>query len=445
MLLQTMAEVPEEPLRRGLAHLQAAEFLYETRLFPDIEYTFKHALTQQVAYETLLQERRRTLHTRIVESLEALAGDGVPEQVERLAHHALRGDVWAKALAYCRQAGEKAMARSAHREAVGYFEQALSALAHLPETRDRREQAIDLRLALRSALFPSGDSERIVTYLRQAETLAAALNDPRRLGQIAGFLSAHFRNRGAYDQSIAAAQRALTLATADQDVVLQALVNQNLGAAYWAQGDYLRAIDCLGQTAMSFSGAQRHERFGGIDPVRDQVYIGPVPTASDAGVSFGVTAARALEAGTLDGFWANAMGAEVAVRRGVGTVVLDVRRGDGPPAARGYTFPALVTTEQYMTQEPDSVAAAVRAIVKTQRALRHHPERATEVGRRLFPEAEAALIAELIRRDLPYYDPGISLESVTSLNRFAQDIGLLPAPVPYTQVVATDFASLWSA
>jgi tetratricopeptide (TPR) repeat protein len=117
------------------------------------------------------------------------------------------------------------------------------------------EPAIDLRLALRSALFPSGDSERIVTYLHEAETLAAALNDPRRLGQIAGFLSAHFRNRGAYDQSIAAAQRALTLATADQDVVLQALVNQNLGAAYWAQGDYLRAIDCLGQTAMTLAGA----------------------------------------------------------------------------------------------------------------------------------------------------------------------------------------------
>ena len=242
--------------------MQAAEFLYETRLFPESEYTFKHALTQQVAYETLLQERRRTLHTRIVASLEALAGDGVPEQVERLAHHALRGDAWAKALTYCRQAGEKAMARSAHREAVGYFEQALSALAPLPETRETRELAIDLRLALRSALFPSGDSERIVACLREAETLAVALNDSRRLGQIAGFLSAHFRNRGAYDQSITVAQRALTLATTDQDVVLQALVNQNLGAAYWAQGDYRRAIDCLWQTAVSLSGTQRQERFG---------------------------------------------------------------------------------------------------------------------------------------------------------------------------------------
>ena len=133
-LLQAIAEVPEELLRLSLTHLQAAEFLYETRLFPEIEYTFKHALTHQVAYESLLQERRRVLHARIVEALEALAGDRVAEQVERLAHHALRGEVWDKALVYCRQAGEKAMARSAHREAVGSFEQALSALPHLPET-----------------------------------------------------------------------------------------------------------------------------------------------------------------------------------------------------------------------------------------------------------------------------------------------------------------------
>jgi len=161
-LLQTMAEVPEAPLRLGLTHLQAAEFLYETHLFPEIEYTFKHALTQQVAYETLLQERRRVLHARIVEALETLAGERIAEQVERLAHHALRGEMWDKALVYGRQAGEKAVARSAYREAVGSFEQALSALGHLPETRETCEQAIDLRLALRSSLFPSGNSGRIL-------------------------------------------------------------------------------------------------------------------------------------------------------------------------------------------------------------------------------------------------------------------------------------------
>jgi len=261
-LLQAMAEVPEERLRLALTHLQAAEFLYETRLFPDIEYTFKHALTQQVAYETLLQERRRALHAGIVEALEALSGDRLAEQVERLAHHALRGEVWDKALVYCRQGGEKAMARSAHREAVGCFEQALSVLPHLAETRDTPEQAIDLRLALRSALLPSGDFGRILAALREAESLAEALDDHRRLGQVSRFLSTCFYFRGVYDQAIATAQRALALATADGDVVLRALANQSLGYPYQARGDYRQAIDCLRQTMASIDGAPRHERFG---------------------------------------------------------------------------------------------------------------------------------------------------------------------------------------
>jgi class 3 adenylate cyclase/tetratricopeptide (TPR) repeat protein len=261
-LLQAIAELSEDALHRSLTHLQAAEFLYETRLFPEHEYTFKHALTHEVAYNSLLHERRRVLHARIVEALEALAGDRVAEQVERVAHHALRGEVWDKALAYYRQAGEKAMARSAHREAVGYFEQALSALSHLPEQRNTREQAIDLRLALRSALRPFGDFGRILAALHEAEALAAALDDPRRLTRVSLFLSTHFRVTGAYDQAIAAAQRALMLATAGGEVVLQALANLRLGAASQAQGNYRRAIACLGQTVMSLDGARRHERFG---------------------------------------------------------------------------------------------------------------------------------------------------------------------------------------
>jgi tetratricopeptide (TPR) repeat protein len=286
-LLQAIAELPEADLHRSLAHLQAAEFLYEASLFPELAYTFKHALTHEVAYSGLLHERRRALHARIVEALEALVGEGpygpaptqsrqrVAEQVERLAHHALRGEVWDKGLAYSRQAGEKAMARSAYREAVGYFEQALSALPHLPEQRALREQAIDLRLALRSALFPSGDSERILGYLREAETLAAALDDPRRLAHIAGFLSVHFRNIGAYDQAIAAAQRALALATASEEVVLQALANQRLGLTYQSQGDYRRAIDCLRQSVASLPGAQRRERLGqaNVPSVQSLAYL----------------------------------------------------------------------------------------------------------------------------------------------------------------------------
>jgi tetratricopeptide (TPR) repeat protein len=184
----------------------------------------------------------------------------VAEQVERLAHHALRGEVWDKALAYCRQAGEKALARSAHREAVGYFEQAVSALPHLPETRDTREQAIDLRLALRSALQPSGDFGRILPYLREAEALAEALDDPRRLGQVLAFLSVEFYFRGAHDQAIASGQRALALATASGAVVLHALANQYLGFTYHDQSDYRRAIDCFGQTVTFFDGAGHHKR-----------------------------------------------------------------------------------------------------------------------------------------------------------------------------------------
>ena len=232
----------------------------ETRLFPVHEYTFKHALTQQVAYETLLQERRRTLHARTVEALEALAGEPGAEQVERLAHHALWGEVWDKALVYSRQAGEKAMAQSAHREAVAYFEQALRVLSHLPEQRATQEQAIDLQLALRSALWPSGDVGRILTCLRQAEALTATLDDPRRLGQVSLMLSGYFRIMGAYDQAIAAAQRAL--ATAGGDVGLHAIANQRLGYAYHTQGDYRRAIHCFRQTIASLGGAQRRERFG---------------------------------------------------------------------------------------------------------------------------------------------------------------------------------------
>jgi tetratricopeptide (TPR) repeat protein len=263
-LLQAITELPEAALHRGLAHLQAAEFLYETRLFPEREYTFKHALTHEVAYGSLLQKRRRVLHARIVEALEALAGERMAEQVERLAHHALRGEVWDKALAYSRQAGEKAIARLAHREAVGYFEQALAALQHLPESRDMREQAIDLQLALRAALYPSSDSGRILACLREAEALAEALDNPHRLGQISVFLSLHFVDTGAYDQAIAAAQRVLALATAGGDEVLRALANRYLGSAYLLQGNYRRAIDCLRQAVAFFDGARRRERFGAV-------------------------------------------------------------------------------------------------------------------------------------------------------------------------------------
>src|SRR5262249_49066510 len=187
-LLQTIAEEHAEVMHRSLAHLQTSEFLYETQLFPDQVYTFKHALTHEVAYTSLLHERRRALHARIVDAMETLYTDRVAEQVERLAHHALRGEVWDKAVAYCRQAGVKAVVRSANREAVACFEQALGALGHLPERRDTTEQAIDIRFDLRNTLLLLAENTRIFVYLREAEALAQALDDPHRLARASAYL-----------------------------------------------------------------------------------------------------------------------------------------------------------------------------------------------------------------------------------------------------------------
>ena len=188
---------------------------------------------------------------------------------------------------------------------------------------------------------------------------------------------------------------------------------------------------------------QRMLMDGGIDPERNNVQIMPIPGAAGPNVSFGLSAAKALEEGKLDGFWANGMGCEVALRRGVGTMVLDVRRGDGPPPARDYTFSALVATEKRIKEEPESARAAIRALMKAHKALKENVQRATEVGKKRFPASEAELIAELVRRDLPYYDPSIAETKVASMNRFARDIGLLRSVVPYEGVVATEFSHLW--
>jgi ABC-type nitrate/sulfonate/bicarbonate transport system substrate-binding protein len=183
----------------------------------------------------------------------------------------------------------------------------------------------------------------------------------------------------------------------------------------------------------------------GIDLMRDRVTIAPVPGASGAGVNFGLTAAKALEERKIDGFWANGMGAEVAVRGGIGDIVLDVRRGDGPKDCFDYTMASIATTDRLIEKSPEVAAAAVRAMVKTQNALKKDVARAAEVGRKLFPSEQAGLIVELIRRDLPYYDAAISESFVAGMNNFARDLGILNGDVPYDKVVATQFRHLWKA
>jgi NitT/TauT family transport system substrate-binding protein len=179
-----------------------------------------------------------------------------------------------------------------------------------------------------------------------------------------------------------------------------------------------------------------------VDPERD-LRIVELPGAKARDVSFGVFAARAMEEGQIDGFWANAMGGETAVRRGVGKILVDVRRGDDPADVRHFTFAGFATTEAQIERDPESVGAAVRAIVKTQKALRADPTLAAEVGRRKFPKEAAELITRIVERDLPFYDPVIYEEAIAGLNRFAQSIGHLPCPVPYEQVVAVRFRDFW--
>lgn len=184
----------------------------------------------------------------------------------------------------------------------------------------------------------------------------------------------------------------------------------------------------------------------GYDLARDQIAIAPVPGAAaapGATVNFGLAAAKALEDGLIDGFWANGMGAEVAVTRGVGTVVLDVRRGDGPKPCFNYTMASIAARDDLIARDPETAAAAIRAIVKTQRALAAEPARATVAAQKLFPPQEAALIAELIRRDAPYYDAAIAPDFVAGMNRFARDVGILKGAPAYEDVVATRFAPLW--
>src|SRR5262249_19602101 len=178
--------------------------LYETRLFPEHVYTFKHALTQEVASSSLLLERRRALHARIVAAVERLYADRLAEQAERLAQHALRGEGWDKAVAYWREAGTKALARGALREVVRCYEQALAALRHLPVSRATQEQAIDLRLDLRGALLELGELRPMLDHLREAATLAEALGDQPRRGRVAALMCPYFPEVGDQATPVAA-------------------------------------------------------------------------------------------------------------------------------------------------------------------------------------------------------------------------------------------------
>jgi class 3 adenylate cyclase/tetratricopeptide (TPR) repeat protein len=253
----------DEELAEGLNRLQAAEFLYEVNLFPVQEYTFKHALTHEVAYNGLLFERRRALHARIVAAIEALYSDRLLEMSERLAHHASRGELWQQACTYARRAGLKSVARSANREARVFFEQALAALEHLPQERATLQDAIDVRLELRQALVPLGAFPEVLVRLEEAQKIADALGDTRRIARILPWLAySYFFTPGDYARSIATGERALAVGRELGDVPVQVLATFYLAYPYHQSGDYRQAAERLEWVVATLIGDMARERFG---------------------------------------------------------------------------------------------------------------------------------------------------------------------------------------
>ena len=262
VLLEATADLAEDDLRMGLARLQAAEFLHERSLFPDLEYTFKHALTHEVAYGSLLKDRRRTLHGRIVDAISSRYRDRRQEHVERLAHHAQQSERWPEAVEYCWQAGAKAMARSANREAVAYLDQALEALAHCPDDGQRLEEAFDIRLDLRSALVPLGEFPRIFQTLHELESLAERLGDRRRQGLVAALMAGAYPNLGRSDQASVYGERAQAIAADIGDPVIDVLANTYLGASSFFLGQYARSIACTRRVVDVLPRERSHDSFG---------------------------------------------------------------------------------------------------------------------------------------------------------------------------------------
>ena len=265
-LLAAIADVPSEELPESLARLRSSEFLYEAHLFPELEYTFRHALTHEVAYASLPRGRRMALDARIVTALEARRQSETDwRQVDRLAHHATRGELWDKTIVYSRQAGQQALSRHAHRAAAAYFEQAIAALAHAAPDPGSVGLAIDLRLELRYALGPLGRYRRVSELLTEARELAEAAGERARLGLISCLLSNRATLRFEFDTALAHGAQAIEIATALRDGALAAATNGILSLAHFATGDFLRAVEAGRQAERPESDVWR-ERFGLVIP-----------------------------------------------------------------------------------------------------------------------------------------------------------------------------------
>ena len=260
-LLQAIAGLPDDELYRHLATLRSAEFLYESNLFPDLEYTFKHALTNEVVYGAMLHAHKSRLHARIVNALEESAAEISHDHIEKLAHHAFRGELWEKAIVYSWQSGEKASQRSANQEAREFFKTGLRALEHLPQSRANLQQAIDLRLELRNPLYFLSEFDELHRCLREAESVAQCISDDRRLGRVINFLNSYYGLMGEHHRSIEFGTRGLRIN--QDDVELNTVTHYYMGLAYHHVGQYDQSIAFLRQALLVTQEARfKYERFG---------------------------------------------------------------------------------------------------------------------------------------------------------------------------------------
>jgi tetratricopeptide (TPR) repeat protein len=261
-LLQAICGLAEDPLHALLDHLEAAEFLYPTQLFPDLQYGFKHALTHDVAYSGVLHERRRDIHARAVDALEDLYSDRLGEQVERLAHHAVESGLREKAVQYLRQAGGKAAARWALADARAWLEEALGILEALPKSREALEQAFEIRLELRRLLRQLGEGRPMLEQLRAAESVAEQLHDERRRGQVSAFMTTVLSGLDELDEAVTTGRRALDIAERLGDLRLRILAASCLEQAYYYRGEYARVADIGIETLAALPAEWAYEYFG---------------------------------------------------------------------------------------------------------------------------------------------------------------------------------------
>jgi class 3 adenylate cyclase/tetratricopeptide (TPR) repeat protein len=275
VLLQAIAELSDEALSAGLHRLQSAEFLYETGLFPDLEYAFKHALTHEVTYSGLLHDRRRSLHARIVDVMETLHHDRLGEHIERLAHHAVRGELRERAVLYLRRAGLKAVVRSALPEAVTWFQQARDVISKLPEEVSTLERDFEICFDLRAAELFLGHCRQALGHLHEAGTIAEKLRDDRRRGRVYAFTTNIHSLLGQPLEALATGTQALALARELDDLELRIFATSFLAQAHYIRAEYEQAVQLAktNLTALPTDLTIEHAGIGSPISVYDRCWL----------------------------------------------------------------------------------------------------------------------------------------------------------------------------